>query len=423
MLLAVALERDGRRGCQLVAREHLVALQRVHVRYLAYALVQQRGYVAVGHVLFAVAERLELGKGVAQLLGRELVAHLAHVLVEGVAAAELAQHYLRLGHAHVLGVDYLICAAIGQHAVLMYARLVQKRVLAHYGLVGLHVYARERGYQLAGAHELARIQPYVAAVELAARLERHGQLLQRRVARALAYAVYRAFELPHTGAHSGQAARHAQPQVVVAVRRQHYLVDVPHVLAYAAYQLLKLQRHGIPHRVRYVHGGSALAYGRIQHAVEELRLGARGVLGRELHVVGIVARQAHRRTGQLQHLLGRLFELVAHVQIAGGYHNMYAAAAGTGQCLRGGLYVAGHGAAHRADDRLAHRLGHGLHRLKVALAAGGKARLYYLHAQPLELARYLHLFDNVQIDARRLLPIAQRRIEEHHSVRHNLPPQ
>ena len=92
------------------------------------------------------------------------------MLLERVLAAQLAQHYFGLGHAHVLGIDYLIRLAVGQHAMLMYARLMQKCVLAHYGLIGLYLNAGQRRNQLTGAGELAGVKAYIAAVELAARL-------------------------------------------------------------------------------------------------------------------------------------------------------------------------------------------------------------------------------------------------------------
>ena len=49
----------------------------------------------------------------------------------------LAQHYVRVTQADVLGTHDLVGAALFEHAVLVNARLVRKGVLAHYGFVGL----------------------------------------------------------------------------------------------------------------------------------------------------------------------------------------------------------------------------------------------------------------------------------------------
>ena len=57
---------------------------------------------------------------------------------------------------------------------------------------------------------------------------------------------------------------------------------------------------------------------RLHAAAEIVDLGARGVLGRPLHVLDPVARARHLEVHHLQHLLRRLLQLVLAVHRRGG---------------------------------------------------------------------------------------------------------
>jgi hypothetical protein len=67
-----------------------------------------------------------------------LHAQFLQALLEGIAAAELAQHDLVGAPAHVFGAHDLVGVARLEHAVLVDAAGMRKRVGAHHGLVGLH---------------------------------------------------------------------------------------------------------------------------------------------------------------------------------------------------------------------------------------------------------------------------------------------
>jgi hypothetical protein len=75
-------------------------------------------------------------------LGLQLHAQLLQALLEGVAAAELAQHDLVGAPAHVLGAHDLVGVARLEHAVLVDAAGMGEGVGADDGLVGLHHEAR-----------------------------------------------------------------------------------------------------------------------------------------------------------------------------------------------------------------------------------------------------------------------------------------
>ena len=86
---------------------------------------------------------------------------------------------------------------------------------------------------------------------VAARLERHHDLFERRVARAFADAVDGALDLPRAGLHRGDGIRHRESQIVVAMHADDRAVaQRPH---HAADQCAVFFRHRIADRVRQIH--------------------------------------------------------------------------------------------------------------------------------------------------------------------------
>ena len=74
------------------------------------------------------------------------------------------------------------------------------------------------------------------------------------------------------------------------------------------------------------------------------------------------------------------------------------------------------GAGQAGDDRSFDGAGDGLHRLEVARRGDREARLDHVDAQARELLGDLQLLLRVQRDARRLLAVAQRRVEDQYSA-------
>ena len=122
-------------------------------------------------------------------------------------------------------------------------------------------------------------------------------------------------------------------------------------------QLAELLRHRVADRVRDVDGGRALLDHRLQHAAEEVEVGARAVLGRELDVRAGVLREAHRELRLLEHLLGRHAQLLLHVQRAGGDEGVDAPGLRALQRVDAALDVAVVGAAQAGHDRVLDHLG------------------------------------------------------------------
>src|SRR5690606_29463543 len=89
----------------------------------------------------------------------------------------------------------LVCARIGEHAVLVDAGLVRERVDADNGLVAHYRRAGEGAEQAASGDQFRGVDSRVHAVEVAARLERHDDLFQRAIAGSLANTIDGDFDL------------------------------------------------------------------------------------------------------------------------------------------------------------------------------------------------------------------------------------
>ena len=141
-------------------------------------------------------------------------------------ARELAERQSRAGQSDGLGRHNLIRQRVGQHAVLVDARVVHERVPADDRLVLRHIHARDRGDGLAGLGIHARIDAMLEAEQVAARLQRHHNLLGRGVPRALAQSVERAFDLTRARHQRGERIGRGHAEVVVAVHRDSRIAEV-----------------------------------------------------------------------------------------------------------------------------------------------------------------------------------------------------
>ena len=200
--------------------------------------------------------------------------------------------------------------------------------------------------------------------KLLARAQRHHDFFHGGVARALADPVHGALDLAGAGPDRGQRVRDRQAQVVVAVDREARQVRLRHALAQVGDELGVLERRGVADRIRDVQRARA---GRDRAAADldqELPVAAGGVLGGELDVLAVAARAAHGAHRLVEHLLLRHAQLVAHVDLARGDEDVDARVRGALQRLPGAVDVLVVGARQPADDRLAHRSDHGLHRSK-----------------------------------------------------------
>ncbi len=299
-------------------------------------------------------------------------------------------------------------------AVLVDPALVGEGVGAHDRLVGLDREAGQVAHQAAGRRDLLGLDAARELGELrGARPEGHHDLLQRRVAGALAEAVDGDLHLARAGLHGGQGVGRGQAQVVVAVDGDggvaaDQVVD-------PADEAPELGRDGVAHRVRDVDRGGAGAHDRLVDLEQELRVGAGGVLGGELDLgvaAQLLAPVAHPADGLGDGLLAGQLELVLEVDVGGRDEDVQVGPLGDADRLDRPLRIAV-AAARQGGHRHALRLLRDLvDRLPVAGRGGREAGLDDVHAEADELAGDLQLLGGGQPGAGRLLPVAEGGVED-----------
>ena len=92
----------------------------------------------VSTVFFLSATVQEALVDLFELLLVQRIAQLGQPVAQPSPARSRREHDLRVGHAHVAGIDDLVGGALLEHAVLVDAGRVGKGVGSHDGLVGLH---------------------------------------------------------------------------------------------------------------------------------------------------------------------------------------------------------------------------------------------------------------------------------------------
>ena len=202
----------------------------------------------------------------------------------------------------------------------------------------------------------------------------------------------------------------------MAVHRRGDLGQAGHEAVELVPHLRVLLRHRVADRVRHVDGRGALIERYLKHLGGERELGARGVHRRELHVVAVLARLRHGGARLALHVLAGRLELMLDVDVASGDEGVDARALGVLDCVPGGIDVLRVRAGQSADHWAMHLAGDGLHGLEVAGRGDREAGLDHIDPEPRELVRDLELLLLVQRDPRRLLPVAQGRVEDLYSV-------
>src|SRR5439155_820691 len=113
-------------------------------------------------------------------------------------------------------------------------------------------------------------------------------------------------------------------------------------------------------------------------------------------------------------------ELVLQVDVGGRNEDVDAPARGRPQRLAGEIDVLVGATCQRRQHRAAHLLGDLLDAAVIAGRGRRKARLDHVDVQGIELARHLHLFLGGHGVAGRLLPVAQRGVEDDDVSDHEL---
>ena len=365
---------------------------------------------------FLSASSLKRLNAVLSACPREVQAKLGECLLKGVTARVLAEHD-RVGLQADRGrVHDLVGRALLEHTVLVDAGLVSERIAPDDGLVGLDRIAGEARDQTRGARDLAGDHARAQADIGLPGVQEHDDLLQGRVARALADPVDRALDLARAGHQSGERIGHGEPKIVVAVHGEHDIAQARHELVEPAQEGGELVGHRVAHGVGDVDRGGALRDRDRAYVGGVLDVGAGGVHGRELDVIDVLLGVGDRRPGLTLDVLARGLQLVADVDVGGGDERVDAWTRGVADRVVGGVDVGHVGPGQPGDHRALDRPGDRLHGLEVARRGDRKAGLDHIDAQARELLGDLQLLLGVERDARRLLAVAQRRVEDDDAV-------
>src|SRR5215203_2260897 len=374
------------------------------------------------HGLLVVRYLLETREGPLEHIALHVVAELFQGVLEGVAARVLAEEDVRSFQADVfLGHD-LEGAPVLEHAILVDARLVQKGVAPHDGLVRGDLVARDVGDHAARVGELAGLDADPCAVVVRARGERHHDLLQRGIPCPLTDAVDSYLDLAGPDLDPCERVGDGHPEVVVAVDREDALLECWHPLPKLLQEICELDRRRVAYRVGDVdHVGPCLD-GRGDDLGEVAYVRARRVHRGELDVLAEVLGEGHRLAGPPQDVFPVGAHLVLYMQVAGAYESVDAWPLCPLHSLPGTHDVLLVDAGEACDPRSFDLRGDAAHRLEVSLGGDREPGLYYVHLQAGELAGYLYLLFHGQGDPWRLLAVAECGVEDLYSTHVSRPP-
>ena len=209
---------------------------------------------------------------------------------------------------------------------------------------------------------------------------------------------------------AASAVGHREAQVVVAVDADHRPPDVGHLFLQAGDEPDVLRRRRVADRVGDVDGRRAGVDDRFDHLGQVGRVRAGGIFGAELHVGAQRAGVLHAGDRHGQRVLAGHAELVLQVDVGRGQERVDARVPGALERFPGAIDVAGQRAAQARHDRVAERLGHGFHRLEVAIRRDRESGFDNVDAQLLELLGEPQLLFQVHRAPGRLLTVTQRGI-------------
>ena len=236
----------------------------------------------------------------------------------------------------------------------------------------------------------------------------HDDLLERGVAGALAQAIDGALDLAGAVLHALEGKGGGHAQVVVGVDRDDDVLDADDVVRQALDAGAEGLGQAVAGGVGDVDHGGAGVDGGLDHADEEVLVGAAGVLGVELDVLDVLLCVGHAVAGALDALLLGDVELVAQVRGANAQAGVDARALGGFQGLRGAVDVLVDGAGEAADGAgVAGDAADLLDGAEVARGADGEAGLDDVDAHADELLGDDELLLGVHGGAGRLLAVAQ----------------
>ena len=321
-------------------------------------------------------------------------------------------------NSDILGIHYLVCGGVLEHAVLVYARGVGESVPPDYRLVGLHGHVHKAGDHPADGKDAGGVDACLERnVGMAAQY--HSYLLEGRIAGPFSYPVYRHFALAGARKQAGDRVGRGHTEVVMAVCGDDGLLYAVHMLDKIAYLGGILRRQAVPCSVRYVDDRRPGLNHGLHHAREVFVVGTAGVLGIELHILYIFLRIADSPHGTLEYLLAGRLELMAYMLVRSADTGMYPLVPRVPERFGRDVDILLHGPREGAYYRPCDGLGHLHDGIEVPRTRDGKARLDDVDAELLEGLRELYFLGRAELAPGNLLPVPQGGVENvNPAIRH-----
>ena len=395
-------------------RRHAPAVEHDRGREVAGPLLDEGQEVGVGDLLLEVGQRDRLAVEDVEGVAGDVDAEVVELLLEPLAPGQLADRQLAAREPHRLGRHDLVRQRVLDDAVLVDPALVGERVRPDDGLVRLDREAGQVADEAAGRRDVLGRHAGGELGELRRpRPEGHDDLLERRVAGALAEAVDRDLDLARPGLDGGERVGRGEAEVVVAVDGDRRVP--PDEVDDAADEGPELGRDRVADGVGDVDRGGPGADDRLVDLEEELGVGPGGVLGRELDLgvaAELLAAVADPADGLGEGLLAGQLELVLEVDVGGRDEDVEVGALGDLDRLDRLLGVAVAAAGEGGDRDALGLLGDPVDGLPVARRGGREAGLDDVHLEADELAGDLELLGGGQAGAGRLLAVAEGGVED-----------
>ena len=195
---------------------------------------------------------------------------------------------------------------------------MREGVLSNDRFVELDRESRCIGDRSAGVHYLGRVDSRPEWHDVVSDAKGHDDLFERGVSCALAKTVYRAFDLPRSGAYSGKRIRHRHAEVVVAMSRDHDVFDSRNALSKHSDDFGAFVGSRVADGIGDVDCSRPGLDSSLHSAAKEIVLSSRAVFRRPLDVVGVLSSARDGCDDSIDHRVGIHFQLVLHMDRRSG---------------------------------------------------------------------------------------------------------
>ncbi len=203
----------------------------------------------------------------------------------------------------------------------------------------------------------------------------------------------------------------------MAVHREESLLAAARLVDDATHQLAELVGQAVAGGVRDVDDVGARGEHRLDRLHEVVGVRATRVLGRVLHLVAQRPRIRDHLGASLEHVLARHAQLAVDVHVGDGQHDVDLRVLGFLDRAPHGVDVLTHGTRQRGHRHAANLARDPPARLEIAWRRDREARFDHVDAELFELPCDSQLGVRVQVEAWRLLAVAQSGVEDEYSVR------